>query len=169
MTVINQPKDIYKKIFVLYMYFSLKSITKFAMLTNLSILLKNHILLRIQLKHYVTLMTDCHSKQQQVCTVKLLWVELRLVDFLDVSKKNESPDFSPYIFLIKTYLCVEILCVEFFDVSRFFRGPCLVNLVQFTTNKSKLFDYFDTVDLETFFTPNLAAIRRFPINLCDRC
>jgi hypothetical protein len=29
--------------------------------------------------------------------------------------------------------------------------------MQFTTNKSKLIDYFDTVDLETYFTPYLAA------------
>jgi hypothetical protein len=46
---------------------------------------------------------------------------------------------------------------ELFDMSKFFRGPYKVNLVQFTTNKSKSFDYFDTFDLETFFTPYMAA------------
>jgi hypothetical protein len=62
------------------------------------------------------------------------------------------------MFLIKTHLWVEILCVDFFDVLKFFRGPYYkVNLVQFTTNKSKSFDYFDPFDLETFFTPYLAA------------
>jgi hypothetical protein len=102
--------------------------------------------------HCKEILTHC-----KIYTVELLWVELRLVDFLDVSKKNESPDFFPYIFLMKTYLWVEILCVEFFDVSTFFRGPYQENLVQFTTNKSKSCNYFDTFDLETFFTPYLAA------------
>jgi hypothetical protein len=65
--------------------------------------------------------------------------------------------FCFYIFLIKTYLWVELLCVEFFDVSKFFHGPYRINLVQFTTNKAKSFDYFDTFDLEPFFTTFLAA------------
>jgi hypothetical protein len=45
------------------------------------------------------------------------------------------------------------LCVKFFDVSKFFRGPYRINQVQFTKNKSESFGYSDTFDLETFFKP----------------
>jgi hypothetical protein len=53
-------------------------------------------------------------------SVELLWVELRLVDFLDVSKKNESPDFFPLYIPYKNLLMSrDFICRIFRSVDVF--------------------------------------------------
>jgi hypothetical protein len=66
-------------------------------------------------------------------------------------KSQYFPLYFPYknLFMSRYFTCRIFRCVEFF------RGPYRINLEQFTLKKS--FDYFNTFDLETFFTPYLAA------------
>jgi hypothetical protein len=65
----------------------------------------------------------------------------------------------------KNQLWVKILCVEFFNMSKFFHGPYRIIRVQFTTNKSKSFDFFDL----TIFSHLIWPRRGFQINFSDRC